>query len=153
MGLYLNIKYLFVQKKIELINICTNFRKEAQRCFCEATNCRGWIGDNPEDSKAKILYTEDIEDTEEDTEDDTEDKEQKENKEEKPEKQVKRKREEKKITDHMEDEDVSIHKDALLKYFKINFVQLCMRNPISDVCGQCLIQTFRAREIKRYSIF
>ena len=42
----------------------------------------------------------------------------------------------------MEDEDVSIHKDALLKYFKIDFVQLCMRNPISDVCGQCLIQTF-----------
>lgn len=23
-------------------------RKEAQRCFCEATNCRGWIGGEPD---------------------------------------------------------------------------------------------------------
>lgn len=24
------------------------YRKEAQRCFCEATNCRGWIGGEPD---------------------------------------------------------------------------------------------------------
>lgn len=23
-------------------------RKEAQRCYCETTSCRGWIGEDPE---------------------------------------------------------------------------------------------------------
>jgi hypothetical protein len=85
------------------------FRKEAQKCFCEAVNCRGWIGDNPEDNKEKIEYTKDIEDVEDDSEDDIEDKDEQEDEEEKPEKQVRRKREEKKVTEHMEDEDVSFN--------------------------------------------
>lgn len=24
------------------------YRKEAQKCYCESTNCRGWIGGEPE---------------------------------------------------------------------------------------------------------
>ena len=29
------------------------YGKEAQRCFCEATNCRGWIGEDPEKENDK----------------------------------------------------------------------------------------------------
>lgn len=32
-----------------MINVfCFKFRKEAQRCYCEAESCRGWIGEEPE---------------------------------------------------------------------------------------------------------
>ena len=57
--------------------------KEAQKCFCEAPNCRGWIGETPEEEKEKI------------------------EKKEKREKDMKKKKDEKKPTDYMEDEDVS----------------------------------------------
>lgn len=61
-----------------------NIRKEAQKCYCEAPNCRGWIGETPEEEKEKI------------------------EKKEKHEKDIKKKKEEKKPADYMEDEDVSI---------------------------------------------
>lgn len=60
--------------------------KEAQKCYCEAPNCRGWIGETPEEEKEKI-----------------EKKEKRES-----EKDVKKKKEEKKPADYLEDEDVSI---------------------------------------------
>lgn len=100
-------------------NASENCRKEAQRCFCEATNCRGWIGDNPDDNKEEAEYLEDVEDMDDDTEDmddDVEDKEEdKENKELKPVKKVRRKRGARKISEHMEDEDVSL---KLQQYFQ-----------------------------------
>lgn len=59
-------------------------RKEAQKCYCEAPNCRGWIGETPEEKNEKI------------------------EKKEKREKDTKKKKEEKKPTDYMEDKDVSV---------------------------------------------
>ncbi|XP_014210981.1 probable histone-lysine N-methyltransferase CG1716 isoform X2 [Copidosoma floridanum] len=101
------------------------YGKEAQKCFCEAANCRGWIGDNPEDNKEKSEFMDDLEDDDDDTEDEDEEEEdeeedggeeekaQEENKEDnkeikekKPRKQVRRKKTEKKVSDHMEDEDL-----------------------------------------------
>lgn len=113
MGLLFNflIQLPYISIILYNLNIFNNFRKEAQKCFCEALNCRGWIGDNPEDNKEKDEYTEDVDETDDETtdedDDSVEDKEDKGNKEEKPKKQIRRKREEKKVTDHMEDEDVS----------------------------------------------
>lgn len=68
---------------VQLI-LCSNVRKEAQKCYCEAPNCRGWIGETPEEEKEKI------------------------EKKEKREKDTKKKKEEKKPADYMEDEDVRI---------------------------------------------
>jgi len=34
--------------------LCFNNSKEAQKCYCEALNCRGWIGETPEEEKEKI---------------------------------------------------------------------------------------------------
>lgn len=65
--------------------IYLNISKEAQKCYCEAPNCRGWIGDTPEEEKDKIEKIE-----------------------EKRERDTKKKKEEKKPVDYMEDEDVSI---------------------------------------------
>jgi len=65
---------------------CSNISKEAQKCYCEALNCRGWIGETPEEEKEKI------------------------EKKEKCEKDTKKKKEEKKPADYMEDEDVSMIK-------------------------------------------
>ncbi|XP_043464325.1 histone-lysine N-methyltransferase SETD2 isoform X3 [Leptopilina heterotoma] len=66
------------------------YGKEAQKCFCEATNCRGWIGETPEEEKEKT------------------------EKKEKREKDVTRKKkEEKKPTDFMEDEDLEEEIDKL----------------------------------------
>lgn len=70
-----------------------NIRKEAQKCFCEASNCRGWIGETPEEEKEKI------------------------EKKEKREKDIKKKKEEKKPADYMEDEDVSIAQWILVKRY------------------------------------
>lgn len=44
-----------------------NCRKEAQRCFCEAINCRGWIGGEPDSD-------DEVEDEEEEEESDEEDR-------------------------------------------------------------------------------
>jgi len=64
--------------------LCFNNSKEAQKCYCEALNCRGWIGETPEEEKEKI------------------------EKKETRERDTKKKKEEKKPADYMEDEDVSI---------------------------------------------
>lgn len=61
------------------------YSKEAQKCYCEAPNCRGWIGETPEEEKEKIEKIE-----------------------EKRERDTKKKKEEKKPADYMEDEDVSV---------------------------------------------
>ncbi|KAI4488685.1 hypothetical protein M0802_011393 [Mischocyttarus mexicanus] len=65
------------------------YGKEAQKCFCEAPNCCGWIGDTPEEEKEKI------------------------EKKEKREKDSKKKKEEKKPTDYVEDEDLEEEIDKL----------------------------------------
>ncbi|KAI4481751.1 hypothetical protein M0804_009272 [Polistes exclamans] len=65
------------------------YGKEAQKCFCEALNCCGWIGDTPEEEKEKI------------------------EKKEKREKDSRKKKEEKKPTDYMEDEDLEEEIDKL----------------------------------------
>ncbi|XP_043487788.1 uncharacterized protein LOC122514802 [Polistes fuscatus] len=65
------------------------YGKEAQKCFCEAPNCCGWIGDTPEEEKEKI------------------------EKKEKREKDSRKKKEEKKPTDYMEDEDLEEEIDKL----------------------------------------
>lgn len=65
------------------------YGKEAQKCFCEASNCRGWIGETPEEEKEKI------------------------EKKEKREKDAKKKKEEKKPIDYMEDEDLEEEIDKL----------------------------------------
>lgn len=44
-----------------------NCRKEAQRCYCEATNCRGWIGGEPDSD-------EEIDDEDEEEESDEEER-------------------------------------------------------------------------------
>ena len=62
-------------------------RKEAQKCFCEAVNCRGWIGETPEEESKKI-----------------------EKKEIREKDVTRKKKEEKKPPDYMEDEDVSIRR-------------------------------------------
>lgn len=45
------------------------YRKEAQRCYCEAENCRGWIGGEP-DSDEELGEDDDEDDGEESEEDD-----------------------------------------------------------------------------------
>lgn len=74
--------------------MCLNNSKEAQKCYCEALNCRGWIGETPEEEKEKI-----------------------EKKEERYERDTKKKTEEKKPADYMEDEDVSIAQLVILHEF------------------------------------
>ncbi|XP_029168249.1 histone-lysine N-methyltransferase SETD2 isoform X2 [Nylanderia fulva] len=66
------------------------YGKEAQKCYCEAPNCRGWIGDTPEEEKEKIEKIE-----------------------EKRERDTKKKKEEKKPVDYMEDEDLEEEMDKL----------------------------------------
>ncbi|KAJ8681186.1 hypothetical protein QAD02_016973 [Eretmocerus hayati] len=91
------------------------YGKEAQKCFCEAENCRGWIGDNPDDSKAPAEAVDEFEESEEESEVEVEDKEEeKTDKEEKPKKRVRRKRVAKKVPDHMEDEDLEEQIEKLL---------------------------------------
>ncbi|XP_047367360.1 probable histone-lysine N-methyltransferase CG1716 isoform X1 [Vespa velutina] len=65
------------------------YGKEAQKCFCEAPNCCGWIGDTPEEEIEKI------------------------EKKEKREKDARKKKEEKKSMDYMEDEDLEEEIDKL----------------------------------------
>lgn len=71
--------------------MCLN-SKEAQKCYCEAQNCRGWIGETPEEEKEKI------------------------EKKEKRERDTKKKKEEKKPADYMEDEDVNTIAQLVILY-------------------------------------
>lgn len=91
---YVDIKQLFtcvdcMYRSLSLFSLvqfimCFNNSKEAQKCYCEALNCRGWIGETPEEEKEKI------------------------EKKETRERDTKKKEEEKKpADDYMEDEDVS----------------------------------------------
>lgn len=82
MGYIRSIKIKIKGYLIIIATLYGNIRKEAQKCFCEAPNCCGWIGDTPEEEKEKI------------------------EKKEKREKDARKKKEEKKPMDYMEDEDV-----------------------------------------------
>lgn len=45
---------------------CSFCRKEAQRCYCEAINCRGWIGGEPDTDDEEVEEDEDDGEEEED---------------------------------------------------------------------------------------
>lgn len=79
--------------------MCLNNSKEAQKCYCEALNCRGWIGETPEEEKEKI------------------------EKKEKLEIDTKKKKEEKKPVDYMEDEDVNTIAQLITLYELAQFVK------------------------------
>ncbi|XP_031779694.1 histone-lysine N-methyltransferase SETD2 isoform X1 [Nasonia vitripennis] len=118
---FFNKKFVAAGEEITFDYHFQRYGKEAQKCFCEATNCRGWIGDKPEDNKKSSL-AEEMEDTSSSSESDVEDAEDNKEEEEdvdKPETPVKpvrrrrRKRVEKKVTEHMEDEDLEEQIDKL----------------------------------------
>lgn len=80
--------------------MCLNNSKEAQKCYCEALNCRGWIGETPEEEQEKI------------------------EKKEKSERDTKKKKEEKKpAEDYMEDEDVNTIAQLVILYELTWFVK------------------------------
>ncbi|XP_015606823.1 uncharacterized protein LOC107273288 isoform X2 [Cephus cinctus] len=79
---FFNKKFIAAGEEITFDYHFQRYGKEAQKCYCEAPNCRGWIGDTPEEEKEKI------------------------EKKEKREKDVRKKKEEKKPIDYMEDEDL-----------------------------------------------
>lgn len=86
---FFNKKFIAAGDEITFDYHFQRYGKEAQKCFCEAPNCRGWIGDTPEEEKEKI------------------------EKKEKREKDTRKKKEEKKPTDYMEDEDLEEEIDKL----------------------------------------
>lgn len=86
---FFNRKFIAAGEEITFDYHFQRYGKEAQKCFCEAPNCRGWIGETPEEEKEKI--------------------EKKENRE----KDMKKKKDEKKPTDYMEDEDLEEEIDKL----------------------------------------
>ncbi|XP_066597592.1 histone-lysine N-methyltransferase Set2 isoform X2 [Prorops nasuta] len=86
---FFNKKFIAAGEEITFDYHFQRYGKEAQKCFCEALNCRGWIGDTPEEEKEKI------------------------EKKEKREKESRKKKEEKKISDYMEDEDLEEEIDKL----------------------------------------
>ncbi|KAG7208817.1 hypothetical protein KM043_015007 [Ampulex compressa] len=86
---FFNKKFIAAGEEITFDYHFQRYGKEAQKCFCEAPNCRGWIGDTPEEEKEKI------------------------EKKEKREKDIRKKKEEKKPTDYMEDEDLEEEIDKL----------------------------------------
>lgn len=87
---FFNKKFIACGEEITFDYHFQRYGKEAQKCFCEATNCRGWIGETPEEEKEKT------------------------EKKEKREKDVTRKKkEEKKPIDFMEDEDLEEEIDKL----------------------------------------
>lgn len=47
------------------------YGREAQRCYCESSNCRGWIGQEPNSDEGEQIDDEDESDDEEDEEDST----------------------------------------------------------------------------------
>ncbi|OAD55578.1 Histone-lysine N-methyltransferase SETD2 [Eufriesea mexicana] len=83
---FFNKKFIAAGEEITFDYHFQRYGKEAQKCFCEAPNCRGWIGETPEEEKEKI------------------------EKKEKREKDMKKKKGEKKQADYMEDEDDEIDK-------------------------------------------
>ncbi|XP_051166844.1 histone-lysine N-methyltransferase SETD2 isoform X2 [Leptopilina boulardi] len=87
---FFNKKFIANGEEITFDYHFQRYGKEAQKCFCEALNCRGWIGETPEEEKEKT------------------------EKKEKREKDVTRKKkEEKKPIDFMEDEDLEEEIDKL----------------------------------------
>ncbi|XP_026829153.1 probable histone-lysine N-methyltransferase CG1716 isoform X2 [Ooceraea biroi] len=86
---FFNKKFIPAGEEITFDYHFQRYGKEAQKCYCEAPNCRGWIGETPEEEKEKI------------------------EKEEIQEKDTKKKKEEKKPADYMEDEDLEEEIDKL----------------------------------------
>ncbi|XP_076236867.1 SET domain containing 2 [Calliopsis andreniformis] len=86
---FFNKKFIAAGEEITFDYHFQRYGKEAQKCYCEAPNCRGWIGDTPEEEKEKI------------------------EKKEKREKDMRKKKGEKKQTDYMEDEDLEEEIDKL----------------------------------------
>lgn len=86
---FFNKKFISAGEEITFNYHFQRYGKEAQKCFCEAPNCCGWIGDTPEEEKEKI------------------------EKKEKREKDSRKKKEEKKSMDYMEDEDLEEEIDKL----------------------------------------
>ncbi|XP_014478705.1 PREDICTED: probable histone-lysine N-methyltransferase CG1716 [Dinoponera quadriceps] len=86
---FFNKKFIAAGEEITFDYHFQRYGKEAQKCYCEAPNCRGWIGETPEEEKEKI------------------------EKKEKREKDIKKKKEEKKPADYMEDEDLEEEIDKL----------------------------------------
>ncbi|XP_012233977.2 histone-lysine N-methyltransferase Set2 isoform X2 [Linepithema humile] len=88
---FFNKKFIAAGDEITFDYHFQRYGKEAQKCYCEAPNCRGWIGETPEEEKEKIEKKEKQE----------------------SEKDVKKKKEEKKPADYMEDEDLEEEIDKL----------------------------------------
>ncbi|XP_018374739.1 PREDICTED: histone-lysine N-methyltransferase SETD2-like isoform X3 [Trachymyrmex cornetzi] len=87
---FFNKKFIAAGEEITFDYHFQRYGKEAQKCYCEALNCRGWIGETPEEEKEKI------------------------EKEETEEKDTKKEMEEKKpADDYMEDEDLEEEIDKL----------------------------------------
>ncbi|XP_012274643.1 probable histone-lysine N-methyltransferase CG1716 [Orussus abietinus] len=87
---FFNKKFIAAGEEITFDYHFQRYGKEAQKCFCEATNCRGWIGETPEEEKEKI-----------------------EKKEKGDKDKDRKKKEEKKPADYMEDEDLEEEIDKL----------------------------------------
>nr|XP_003705533.2 PREDICTED: probable histone-lysine N-methyltransferase CG1716 isoform X1 [Megachile rotundata]XP_012145891.1 PREDICTED: probable histone-lysine N-methyltransferase CG1716 isoform X1 [Megachile rotundata] len=86
---FFNKKFIAAGEEITFDYHFQRYGKEAQKCFCEAANCRGWIGETPEEEKEKI------------------------EKKEKRDKDMRKKKGEKKQADYMEDEDLEEEIDKL----------------------------------------
>lgn len=85
------------------LHVCLNISKEAQKCYCEAPNCRGWIGETPREEEKETIDIEKIEKREKDL--------------------TKKKKEETKPADYMEDEDVSAFTQlAILRLHNIKVI-------------------------------
>ncbi|XP_033227151.1 uncharacterized protein LOC117179443 isoform X2 [Belonocnema kinseyi] len=80
---FFNKKFIAAGEEITFDYHFQRYGKEAQKCLCEASNCRGWIGETPEDENQKI-----------------------EKKETREKDITRKKKEEKKPADYMEDEDL-----------------------------------------------
>ncbi|XP_046747434.1 probable histone-lysine N-methyltransferase CG1716 isoform X2 [Diprion similis] len=80
---FFNKQFIAAGEEITFDYHFQRYGKEAQKCYCEAENCRGWIGERPDEETEK---TEKKEKTEKDV--------------------TKKKKEEKKIHDYTEDEDL-----------------------------------------------
>ncbi|KAG8042547.1 hypothetical protein G9C98_005181 [Cotesia typhae] len=88
---FFNRRFIEAGEEITFDYHFQRYGKEAQKCFCESSNCRGWIGETPEEEKEKT--------------------EKKETREREREKDVKKKREVKKV--YVEDEDLDEEIDKL----------------------------------------
>ncbi|XP_076653425.1 SET domain containing 2 isoform X2 [Halictus rubicundus] len=86
---FFNKKFIAAGEEITFDYHFQRYGKEAQKCYCEAPNCRGWIGETPEEEKEKT------------------------EKKEKRDKDMRKKKGEKKQTDYMEDEDLEEEIDKL----------------------------------------